>query len=125
MRPLLVLPFLALAACATPQEQCVANANRNLRTIEALIRETQGNLARGYAIETRNVLTNERQVCGHNSKGENIYCDIAVSDQQRVPVAVDLEAEQAKLNSLIARRNQMVQAQPSILADCQARYPEG
>ena len=52
MRPaLMILPFLALAACATPREQCIGQATRDLRVLNSLIAETQGNLARGYAIE--------------------------------------------------------------------------
>ena len=54
MRPLSVLalvPVLALAACQTPREACLSQASSRLRTVDALIRETQGNLDRGFAIE--------------------------------------------------------------------------
>ena len=46
--PVLVL----LAACGTPQEQCIRYNTRDLRTVDRLIAETEGNLDRGYAIET-------------------------------------------------------------------------
>jgi hypothetical protein len=52
MRLPLALPLLlALVACGTPQEQCIARETRDLRVVERLITETQGNLQRGYALE--------------------------------------------------------------------------
>ena len=43
---------LLLVGCGTPQEQCIRYNTRDLRTVDRLIVETQGNLDRGYAIET-------------------------------------------------------------------------
>jgi hypothetical protein len=49
-----ILGLALLTACGTPQEQCVARNTRDLRTVDKLIAEVQGNLARGYALrETR------------------------------------------------------------------------
>ena len=51
MRPalFLVLP-LVLAACATPRESCLSSVGQQGRVIDALISQTRGNVARGYAI---------------------------------------------------------------------------
>ena len=48
-RNLAALAFLALlAACGTPQEQCIGRQTREYRTVAALLAEVNGNLARGY-----------------------------------------------------------------------------
>ena len=52
MKRLLSIALLALAGCGTPQEQCINRNTRDLRTVDRLIVETQGNLQRGYALET-------------------------------------------------------------------------
>ena len=49
---LLGLTLLGLTACGTPQEQCISANTRDLRVVERLIRETEGNLARGYGYVT-------------------------------------------------------------------------
>ena len=61
MRPalFLVLP-LVLAACATPRESCLSSVGQQGRVIDALISQTRGNVARGYAIEEREELRTRR-----------------------------------------------------------------
>lgn len=125
MRRLVVLGFLGLAACASPQEQCIQNAGANLRVVDKLIAETRGNLARGFAIETRQVLITEAQVIGQDADGDDIVVDSVVAEDERVPVAIDLVAEQNKLNSLVARRAELVSAQNAAIKQCVALYPEG
>ena len=49
--------LLLLAACGTPQEQCINRNTRDLRTVDRLITEAQGNLARGYAYEQITIST--------------------------------------------------------------------
>ena len=52
MRAILILATLALlAGCASSQDRCVRSATRDLRTIDALIQETEGNIARAVAGE--------------------------------------------------------------------------
>ena len=43
-----VLSLIPLAACGTPQEQCIGAATRDMQVVNRLIAEVQGNLARGY-----------------------------------------------------------------------------
>ena len=52
MKRLTFLALAALAACGTPQEQCINRNTRDLRTVDRLIAEAEGNLQRGYAYET-------------------------------------------------------------------------
>ena len=127
MRPIFLLPLLlGLAACATPREMCISNASKDLKVVDQLVRTTQGNLARGYAIETQQVLVNTEQVCGQDPvTKKDIMCTVAVSDEQQVPVAIDLVAEEAKLNSLLARRAELIAQRDKVIQQCIAMYPEG
>ena len=52
---LLALP-LVLAACGTPQERCISQNTSEFRTVSRLLAEVEGNLARGYAWEERQVV---------------------------------------------------------------------
>ncbi|MDA1154819.1 MAG: hypothetical protein O2873_08705 [Proteobacteria bacterium] len=128
MRPaLMILPFLALAACATPREQCIGQATRDLRVLNSLIAETQGNLARGYAIEEQQGVRTLRKTCrGENSDGTifRYSCDETETFTTNRPVAIDLNVERAKLNSLVERRNQQQATSDQVVLQCIAAHPE-
>lgn len=130
MRPLTaaaLVSALALAACQTPQEACLSSASRELRVIDSLIQETQGNLRRGYAIEQSQEVRVRRDFCRvevENGDDRLIPCeDTDVIDVER-PVAVDLNAEQAKLDSLLERRARLAREQGARVAACRTAYPE-
>ncbi|WP_424178959.1 hypothetical protein [Yoonia sp. TsM2_T14_4] len=128
MRPtLMILPFLVLAACATPREHCISQATRDLRVLNSLIAETQGNLARGYAIEEQQEIRTIRQTCrGENSDGTTFRysCDETETFTTNRPVAIDLNVEGAKLSSLIERRNQQQTTSDQVVLQCIAAHPE-
>ena len=124
IRPAILSGLLALAACATPQEQCIANASKNLRVVEGLIQTTRGNLARGFALEKRQVLVNQEQVIGVDEDGDDIVIDTAVAEDTLVPVAIDLAGEQAKLDSLLARQGELVRQRNAAVQQCIALHPE-
>jgi hypothetical protein len=121
--------MLALVACGTPQEQCIARETRDLRVVDRLIKETQGNLQRGYAIEE---VTIERTVwvdCTPRvPEGEPApkpkLCLDDVSDTITRPKAIDLAAEQRKLDSLLIKRRELAQAAERVIAACKEAYPE-
>ena len=111
MRLLLALPLL-LAACATPQQRCEIQATRDLRVVNELIAETQATLQRGYAFQT---VQNTRPVatfCWGGSYGDAWgsgygLCWNNTSYTTREPVAVNLDEERAKLQTLLNKREEL------------------
>ena len=128
MRPaLFVLPLALLAACATPREQCISDATRDTRVLGSLINEVRGNLARGYALDERQEVRTVSSTCtGRNDEGEvfTFRCPETKTFTTVVPVAIDLEAERAKLASLEQRFAQAQAASNQAVAQCIAIYPE-
>lgn len=128
---LLCTGLLALTACGTPQERCIAQGTRELREIDALAQETAANLARGYAIEEEVTTVPAWQECWHQVRGKGgkpvMKRDLCLEDQVTTTerhVAIDPAAEGRKLRGLQDRRAALLrQAQPWIKA-CEARYPE-
>ena len=53
-----------VAACGTPQEQCIGRATREIRTVDRLMSEVQGNLDRGYGYEYITVFELDYVECG-------------------------------------------------------------
>jgi len=123
-----VLPLLALAACSTPQERCISSANRDLRVINGLIAETRGNIDRGFAIAEREEIITTRGTCkGKTEDGTEFTfrCPQTETVTSREPVAIDLNAEKAKLASLEERQLQLQSNQAAVIAQCRAQFPEG
>jgi hypothetical protein len=123
-----VLPLLlGLAACATPQERCIGGANRDLRVINGLITETRGNIARGFAIaEVQDIVSVTKTCTGETSEGVEFTFDCQKPETvtRREPVAIDLNAEKAKLASLEERQLQLQSNQAAVIAQCRAQFPE-
>ena len=127
MRPALaVLSLAVLAACATPQEQCISDATKNLRVINALVSETRANMTRGYALEEVQTVRSVPQTCtGETASGDpyTYRCDRTETITSTRPVAIDLNAEQAKLTSLLDRQAQAQAASDAAVAQCRITYP--
>ena len=122
---LLIFPIL-LSACATPREACIAEVTQEIRLFEALIAETRGNLARGFALEEQQELRTRRSFCtGRNEDGTTFRfrCDKTTTVTREIPIAIDLNAERAKLVSLEQRQQQNLANAQSGIAQCQARFP--
>ena len=128
MRPLfLVLPLAALAACATPREACINTVTRDTNILSALINQTERNLSRGYALEQRQDVRAVSGTCrGRNADGTTFTfrCDETETFTTTVPVAIDLNAERAKLASLRERFVQTQAASNQAVAQCIAVHPE-
>lgn len=128
MRPaLLMIPLIALTACATPRESCINDASRQVRILNSLIAETRGNLARGYAIaEEQQVRVLEKTCRGRNEDGSTFLydCDETETFTTTRPVAIDLNAERAKLASLEQRLLQDQANANQAIAQCIAIHPE-
>ena len=125
-----------LAACGTPQEQCIGRATRDLRTVEALIAETQGNLDRGYALETITVWDEVWDWCTPLPPPPPAdgsppppppppqLCRDEVARQVERPRAIDLAEEARKLDQLQAKRRALSRAAEPAIAQCRAEFPE-
>ena len=123
MRRYFILALLPLAACATPLERCIASVTKELRVLSGLISVTQANINRGYAVVTENYFVTFEQVCGE-VEGEKVYCDVPVAKSRDVPVAIDLNVEQAKLNSLVAKRAELADRAEAEIENCKIQHPE-
>ncbi len=127
MRRLSIPALLILAACSTPQERCIGEANRDLRVINGLVIETRGNIARGFAIrEVQDVITVTKTCTGETPEGVEFKfkCPKTETVTRREPLAIDLNAEKAKLASLEERQLQLQANQASAVAQCRAQFPE-
>lgn len=135
--PNLFLPLcLLLIACGTPQEQCIARETRDLRVVDKLIAETEGNLARGYASEEITISRTVWVQCAPiavppPAEGEPPPPPpaprLCLEDQDETitrPKAIDLASEQSKLSGLKAKRKQLSAAANRSITACQKAYPE-
>lgn len=121
---LALLPLVA--ACATPREACIARVSQDQRVLERLIVETRGNLARGYAIEVKQQVKEVRRTCATELPDGSFVktrCDEVDVKEVKVPVAIDLNAERAKLESLEQRQAQMQSNAEVARQQCLAANP--
>ena len=130
MKRLVFLALAALAACGTPQEQCINRNTRDLRTVDRLIAESEGNLQRGYAYETVTVYEDYWTSCplpapveGEPAPKPRLCLDERPVTEQR-PKAIDLNEEARKLDSLTQKRKQLARQAEGVIAQCKAQYPE-
>lgn len=124
-----VLILLALAACGTPQEQCIQGVSRDLSTLDRLIAESQATIRRGYSYETRIVSMPRWVDCTPrateaNPTPKSQMCFDDVNEEVRRPVAVNLDEESAKLASMQKRRDEMARSMAPAIAACRTTYPE-
>ena len=124
-----VLPLL-LSACGTPQEQCIRRATGELRKVERLIAEVEGNLARGYAYEEHTRTQWNWQICAASRWGTNgqpvrtSMCWEPEEVTYRDEVPIDPAVEKRKMANLLDRRRALMkEAEPAIGA-CKVTYPE-
>ena len=130
MKRLVLLTLATLAACGTPQEQCISRNTRDLRTVDRLIADTEGNLARGYAFETVTVYEDYWAYCprppvaeGQPAPPPRLCLDERAVTEKR-PKAIDLNDEARKLSSLKEKRTSLARQAEKVIAACKAQYPE-
>ena len=130
MKRILIPALLILSACGTPQENCISGATRDMRVVDRLIAETEGNIQRGYAYETVTLSRTVWRQCGFRGgkpgkpdAGPSMCFDDVDYTEQR-PKAIDLGAESAKLDSLKAKRAAQAKAAAPSIKACKAQYPE-
>lgn len=130
--PALVL-LATLAACGTPQEQCIARETRDLRILDRLIAETEGNIARGYAIEEYTVDVTYWGTClvpqAPDATGVRPppLAEPCLQDREVTrtrPKAIDLGAERSKLTSMRDKRRELARTADRAIAQCRVQFPE-
>ena len=129
MKRILLPSLLILASCGTPQEQCISAATRDMRVVDRLITEIEGNLSRGYGYENVTVYMPEWLDCTPRATQSNPdpktrMCLEEVPQTTRKAVALDLDAERAKLKSLKQKRSAQAKAAENSVAQCKALHPE-
>lgn len=126
----LTLPALALlAACGTPQEQCISYNTRDLRVVDRLITETEGNLERGYAFEKTTIYEDYWGYCPQPRLADDTPVPPRMCLKERAiivdrPKAIDLADEARKLDSLKIKRKDLARKAEAVIAQCKAEHPE-
>lgn len=122
---------ILLTACGTPQEQCISRNTREYRVVSGLLAEVEGNLARGYAWEEREVSSLEWEDCPmivRDKDGEPraVFrpCLRRVTDTERFRVPIDPLSETRKRDGLIERQAALRGPAESAVRACRAAYPE-
>ncbi|HMO09854.1 MAG TPA: hypothetical protein PKD10_19750 [Paracoccaceae bacterium] len=133
LRALPLAALALLAACGTPQERCIARETRELRILDRLIAETEGNIARGYALEEVTVWREYWTTClvaqAPNPDGTARPpvpqpCERERAETQTRAKAIDLNVERDKLRSMQTKRRDLAQAAARSVAACRAAHPE-
>jgi hypothetical protein len=128
-----VLLALLLSACGTPQEQCINRSTRELRSVQKLLGEVEGNLARGYAWEEYEETITRWTTCGGGSVTQKDGTVIALPSQpclddytvtRRRQVAIDPAAETRKRDGLRAKLTELSKAAAPQVEACKIAYPE-
>ena len=132
-----IIPLcVALAACGTPQDQCIARETRDLRVVNRLIAEADGNLKHGYAYEdvtiSRTVWVNCTPLpvappLDGSPAPEPAKPRLCLDDRDETvtrTVAIDLVAEQSKLDGLINKQSQLARNAEKSITACRRAYPE-
>ncbi len=115
--------MLGLTACATPQQRCIAGATADYRTLQAQIKTTEANIARGYALHRQSIPIRSTRVC-YDSKRRPYTCHRTAFQQIETPVSIDIGNEKAKLASLKAKLTQAQRKAVAGTKTCRQTYPE-
>tara|TARA_R110001583_G_scaffold195166_1_gene369824 strand:+ start:72499 stop:72852 length:354 start_codon:yes stop_codon:yes gene_type:complete len=115
--------LLPLVAACSEQQMCISRATKDLRQVQSFISEAEGNLARGYALVEKEYIDYDIQRCGEDADGKAIYCRVPDVETRRVPKAIDLDAEAAKLAALKKKEAQLARQAEAATQACVQQYP--
>jgi hypothetical protein len=117
-----------LAACGTPQEMCIRRGTADLRTVDRLIEEIEGNLARGFRYETEIRVRHRWTWCSPRLIDDDHMAPRLCPDEEeyeiRRPVPIDPAVEERTLANLKARRAVLVGPAARAVEACRRAYPE-
>lgn len=117
---LLVLPLIGmLAACASPQQSCIRQAQAELRALDQQIAESEGALTRGYRITQATEGRTTLSICAW-PREPVLFCTTHSPGQRTTRVAVHPGAEEARLVELRRERARLVAVTADRIAACPA-----
>lgn len=124
----LTLPALAvLAACATPQERCIREGASEQTQLQRQITESEGNIARGYAIHRQTVPETVFHSCRRVKDGKVVGyypCPETYYRTIETPVSIDTDDERRKLRRLKDALPAAQKRAAEAAAQCRVLYPE-
>jgi len=127
-RLLLTLPCLALlAACATPQERCIRQGASEQTRLLNEVKETEANIARGYAIHRQTVPETVFYTCRRVRDGEVVGyypCPETYYRTIETPVAIDVAEERKRLRGLKDALPGASTRAAEAAAQCRILHPE-
>lgn len=126
--PHILLPLcLGLAACTTPREACVENAEAEYRGLETAIAIAEANIARGFAVDRDQVAYRGATFCAGGTFGNNPYLGLSNCNTTRyrtvvTPVPIDIEEEERKLASMRAKLPAARERRDVTIGSCYQRF---
>lgn len=128
IKPLIpVIAAVALLSACTERDMCLGRIDSELSTLRNLASTTQGNIDRGYALsESRKVSEHKYPCTVPQPDGSTVHqiCTELVTTTEKTPVAIDLNAERAKLASLQQRIAAETRRVEQARSQCYAAYPQ-
>jgi len=124
----LVLLLAALAAGCSPRQACIHRATQDYRMLQEDIRETEENLARGYAVERRTVPRSVFGTCYRRDPATlqpiAFTCTDIVYDTDTIRVPINRAQERRALAEYRRALPKAKARAEAGVAQCQAQYPE-
>lgn len=131
-RCLLAIIFpLLIASCSTPLERCVGRYTSEYHNVTKLLSEVEGNLARGYAWDERQVMREHFTQCREIRRDKNgdpkvVHrpCWREYTETQRYRVPIDPVTEERKRDGLVKRQAALREQVQPYVAACKQAFPE-
>lgn len=128
MYSLAVLAAAVLSGCATPKQQCISDATRQLRSVESALVTAQGNVDRGYALHTQRVPYTVGRICYDTHPRTHALipysCPVTQYRTQTTPVAINVAEERRKVAEYRQMLPQLRQQANARVQACNAQFPE-
>jgi hypothetical protein len=114
--------LLSLAACATPRQQCEYEATKQHQALLRVIAQTEGNIARGYAIHRQSVPYTYTKTC--YSGAISYACPATGYRTQETPVSINISEERRLLRAAVSKAKASEKNAMVALKQCANQFPE-